>query len=111
MLLLALSGGAWFFFFSGSSKPADTIKPRTTAAIPLVPPQVAFYDMPDVVVNIQTADGTAAYLKLGVSLELVSAEERAGLQVLKPRGSSISSRLICASCGWTTSKAAPACSA
>ncbi len=40
------------------------------AAAPIVPPQVAFYDMPDIIVNIQTADGTPAYLKLAVSLEL-----------------------------------------
>jgi flagellar FliL protein len=83
-LLLALGGGAYFFFFSGSSKPADA-QTAEAPPIPLVPPQVAFYDMPDVVVNIQSADGTPAYLKLGVSLELVSAEERSGLQVLKPR--------------------------
>jgi len=36
-------------------------------------------------VNIQTADGTPAYLKLSVSLELNTPEEKAGLQVLMPR--------------------------
>ena len=37
---------------------------------PLTPPNVAFYDVPDIIVNIQSADGTPAYLKLSVSLEL-----------------------------------------
>ena len=36
----------------------------------------AFFDVPDIVVNIQTADSTPAYLKLAVALELDSAEAR-----------------------------------
>jgi flagellar FliL protein len=84
VLLLGLGAGAYFLFFSGSS---DTHK--TTLAgggrAPLVAPQVAFFDMPDIVVNIQTADGTPAYLKLSVSLELDAADEKPGLQALMPR--------------------------
>lgn len=83
VLLLAGGAGAYFFLFSGSKPASEQV--ADVAPIPLTPPQVAFFDMPDVVVNIQTADGTPAYLKLGVSLELASAEERSGLQVLKPR--------------------------
>ena len=33
---------------------------------PLTPPQVAFSDVPDILVNIQSNDGTPAYLKLSV---------------------------------------------
>lgn len=78
-LLLVLAGagagaGAYFFLFS---------KPKTTemaqaAAIPLVPPTVAYMDMSNIIVNIQTADGTPAYLKLSVSLELNTPEEKSG---------------------------------
>ena len=32
---------------------------------PLTPPKVAFSDMQDILVNIQSNDGTPAYLKLG----------------------------------------------
>ena len=32
--------------------------------MPLTPPQVAFSDVPDILVNIQSNDGTPAYLKL-----------------------------------------------
>lgn len=80
VLLLGIGGGAYFFF---SSKPPEQV--AEAPQIPLVPPTVAFYDMPDVVVNIQSADGTPAYLKLAVSLELASAEEKQGLNVLRPR--------------------------
>jgi flagellar FliL protein len=41
--------------------------------------------MPDLIVNIQTADGAAAYLKLGIALELDSAAEKPGLQAYRPR--------------------------
>lgn len=81
VLLLGLGAGAYFFLFA-SGKPART---ANAPAIPLVPPQVAYYDMPDIVVNIQTADGSPTYLKLAVSLELDSIEEKPGLQALMPR--------------------------
>jgi len=81
-LVLALGAGAYIFFFSGSG---STTKMAANPAIPLVAPQVAYYDMPDIVVNIQSADGSPAYLKLGVSLELDTAEEKPGIQVLMPR--------------------------
>lgn len=87
-LAVVLAGGgagAWFFLFN--TKP-DAAKIKTAAAqsgAPIVPPKVAFFDMPDVVVNIQSPDGSPAYLKLSVALELRSADEEAGLKVLVPR--------------------------
>jgi len=80
VLLLALGAGLYFFVFSGS---ADQSK--TATAAPITPPQVAFYDVPDLIVNIQSADGTPAYLKLSVALELDTADEKAGMQALMPR--------------------------
>jgi flagellar FliL protein len=41
--------------------------------------------MDEMIANIQSADGTPVYLKLVISLELYSAEEKAGIEVLKPR--------------------------
>ena len=84
VLVLGLGAGAYFLFFSGSSDVHKT-KMAGGAPVPLVAPQVAFFDMPDIVVNIQTADGTPAYLKLSVSLELDGADEKPGLQALMPR--------------------------
>ena len=82
VVLLGVGAGAYFFLFS-AAKPAEQV--AEAPQIPLVPPTVSFFDMPDVVVNIQSADGTPAYLKLAVSLELASAEEKQGLNVLRPR--------------------------
>jgi flagellar FliL protein len=83
LLLLAAGGGAYYFFFMGAGSASQTA--QATPAIPLTPPQVAYYDVPDIIVNIQTADGTPAYLKVGVALELDNAEEKAGMQALMPR--------------------------
>jgi flagellar protein FliL len=81
VLLLGIGAGLYFFVFSGS----DTTETAAAPEIPATPPQVAYYDMPDLIVNIQTSDGSAAYLKLSVSLELLTAEEKAGMQALTPR--------------------------
>jgi len=82
VLLLAIAASLYFFVFSGS----ETSNQASTApAVPITPPQVAYYDVPDLIVNIQTSDGTPAYLKLSVSLELSTPEEKAGLQALTPR--------------------------
>ncbi|HEX4533928.1 MAG TPA: flagellar basal body-associated FliL family protein [Rhizomicrobium sp.] len=82
-LLLALGAGAYFFLFSAAPPPPP--KTPQIAALPALPPQVAFYEMPDIVVNIQSADSTPAFLKLSVSLELDTAAEKPGLQALMPR--------------------------
>jgi flagellar protein FliL len=83
VVLLLLGTGVYLLFFSGS----DDDKPKMVGnvALPVVPPQVVFYDMPDLVVNIQSADATPAYLKLSVALELAAPEERPGIQALMPR--------------------------
>src|ERR1700753_797749 len=67
-LLLVVGGGgagAYFFLFKKSDKAAQGQADAT-----LTPPKVAFSDMQDILVNIQSNDATPAYLKLGVSLEL-----------------------------------------
>ena len=83
VLLLMLGGagaGAYFFLFKKSA--AQEAKAEE---VPLTPPKVAFSDMQDILVNIQSSDGTPAYLKLGVSLELENDEQKAALQPLMPR--------------------------
>ena len=58
---------------------------HNAAASELPPEHAAFFDVPDIIVNIQTADSTPAYLKLAVSLELDSAEARAAIEPVMPR--------------------------
>lgn len=87
-VLLVVGGGgagAWFFLFSGGTENTPGHTEEAKADEPIVAPQVAFFDMPDIVVNIQSAEGAPAYLKLSVSLELAKEEEKTGLQPLAPR--------------------------
>jgi len=83
VVVLGIGAGVYFFFFSSGS--ADKAKMAGNVQLPLTPPQVAFFDMPTMVVNIQSSDPTPAYLKLSVSLELATAEEKPGIQALMPR--------------------------
>lgn len=85
VLLLAIGGGAYFLLAGSADQPAHGEKMAKAEHAPIVAPEVNFYDMPDIVVNIQSADGTPAYLKLGVALELNGPEEQAGLKPLMPR--------------------------
>jgi flagellar FliL protein len=84
-LLLVVGGGgagAWFFLLAPKDGPAKDAKAEEA---PLTPPKVAFSDMQDILVNIQSNDGTPAYLKLAVSLELSDDAEKTALQPLLPR--------------------------
>ena len=60
-------------------------KAKLADAPPLTPPQVAFSDVPDILVNIQSNDGTPAYLKLSLSLEMDNDLEKTGMTALMPR--------------------------
>jgi len=79
-VLAGLGAGAYFLFL----KPAP-VKVAKIDAPPLTPPQVAFSDVPDILVNIQSSDGTPAYLKLSLSLEMDNDLEKAGMTALMPR--------------------------
>jgi flagellar protein FliL len=86
VLLLGIGGGAYFFLGSSAKTSANGKMAAADAPPqPIVAPSVAFYDMPDIVVNIQSSDGTPAYLKLAVALELTGADEKAGIGPLMPR--------------------------
>lgn len=83
VLVLLLGGiGAGVYFIFLKPTPAKVAK---ADAPPLTPPQVAFSDVPDILVNIQSSDGTPAYLKLSVSLEMDNDIEKAGIAALTPR--------------------------
>ncbi len=85
LVLIGGGAGAYFFLFSGSGEAKGGKMAANAPPAPIVGPQVAFYDMPDMVVNIQSGDGNPAYLKLSVALELTGADEKAGIAPLLPR--------------------------
>ncbi len=85
VLLLAGAGaGLYFFVFGGDDEPIEATA-SSESQIPATPPQVAYFDVPDLIVNIQSMDGSPVYLKLSLSLELYAAEEKPGIQALMPR--------------------------
>ena len=85
LLLLLLGGGAGLYFFVFNT-PKEPVKVASDIPeMPATPPQVAYYDVPDLIVNIQSSDGTPVYLKLSLSLELYTNDEKAGIQALIPR--------------------------
>jgi flagellar FliL protein len=87
--VLLIAGGAFYFL-----RPAPTQeKSEETAAVQNVqtaPPnlpakEAAFFDIPDIIVNLQTPDATQSYLKLSVSLELEKADLKAVIEPVMPR--------------------------
>jgi flagellar protein FliL len=84
LLLVLGGGGAGLYVFVFSAPKQDKLA-SNEAPMPVTPPQVAFYDVPDIIVNIQSADGSPAYLKLSTSLELETADEKPGMTALMPR--------------------------
>jgi flagellar FliL protein len=87
LVVLLAGGGAGTYFLV--VKPHNDAKAKlaklAAPEVPLTPPQVAFSDVPDILVNIQSNDGTPAYLKLSLSLEMDNDLAKTGMQALMPR--------------------------
>ena len=78
LVLVLGGGGAGAYFLSPQAARREQGQGATDAP-PLTPPQVAFSDVPDILVNIQSSDGTPAYLKLSLSLEMDNDLEKTGM--------------------------------
>ncbi|HWJ87539.1 MAG TPA: flagellar basal body-associated FliL family protein [Pelagibacterium sp.] len=74
-LLAIAGGGGWFLVQSGmfGGDPATDV----AAVAP-----VAFYDLPDIIVNLNTGGGPTEYLKLRVALEV---RDEAMIGLIEPR--------------------------
>jgi flagellar protein FliL len=91
-LLVVLGGGGAYYFLAGApaeehgeAAAADHGGGHSAPSHELPPEHAAFFDVPDIVVNIQSTDSTPAYLKLSVSLELDGPEARAAIEPVMPR--------------------------
>ena len=84
LLLGGIGGGTYYFLFMHKSE--DEAKLAAAAEpVPVTPPQVVFFDVPDITVSLQSPDGLPHYLKVGVTLELNNEEEKTGITPLTPR--------------------------
>jgi flagellar protein FliL len=82
VLLLGGGGAAYYFFFMGSS--ADGVDPEND---PNAEPEskAYFYDLPEMTVNLNSQNRRAQYLRIKVSLELISAEQAKKIEPFMPR--------------------------
>ncbi|WP_319413480.1 flagellar basal body-associated FliL family protein [uncultured Cohaesibacter sp.] len=82
VLLLGGGGAAYFFLFSSSSD--EVIEPEND---PNAEPEskAYFYDLPEMTVNLNSQNRRAQYLRLKVSLELLSQEQAQKIEPFMPR--------------------------
>lgn len=89
--LLLLGGGGAGVFFSGIFGGAE--EERTVAVAkaghegegPVVPAKTVFFDLPEMLVNLNSSGRRPNFLKMRVSLELTSDADAVHLQTLSPR--------------------------
>ena len=88
-VLLLVVGGTGAAYFTGlldplirmMSGPADATK----SAERNVPQETVFYDLPELLVNLNNADRRSTFLKIRVSLELASAQDIPKVEAVIPR--------------------------
>jgi flagellar FliL protein len=81
LLLIGIGAG---LYFSGIAQ--ALLGGKQTGAKPTVPvADVIFYDLPDMLVNLNTAGRHANYLKLTISLQIEHKEDEQKIQTVMPR--------------------------
>ena len=88
VLLLLVGGGAAAYFtglldslFGGSKSPAAVVPGEPGAA----GPGAVFYDVPELLVNLNTGGRKSSFLKIRISLELDRPEDVPRVEALMPR--------------------------
>ncbi len=85
-VLLLAGGGIAFMMMSGGDKKADQAEhaePSKTA--PDVIPKTVFFDLPEMLVNLNTNSRRPTFLKIHVSLELTSDQDAEYVKKMSPR--------------------------
>ena len=80
LLLAGLGGGAWWFLFAehaGEPSPEEAEKAAAAKAV--------FYELPEMLVNLNSGGKQTNYLRIRVALELESVEQVAKLEAVLPR--------------------------
>ncbi len=91
-LLLVVGGAAGAYFMGfldpvlamivGEEKKVDGEGAEGEEGVPMA---VVFYDLPELLVNLNTGGRKTSYLKIRISLELEKAEDQAKMEALMPR--------------------------
>lgn len=81
VLLLAAGAGAYFFFLKDSGEHVEASADAPAA----VPATLSFYDLPEMLVNLNTGGRKASYLKIKVALEVDKDSALAELDAKLPR--------------------------
>jgi flagellar FliL protein len=83
LVLLLVTGGV--LYFTGIVDKFIGHKEAEKVVEKAPPPPAVFFDLPDLLVNLNTTGRKASFLKLSVSLELDHAEDLPKLQAVMPR--------------------------
>ncbi len=87
VLLLSSAGGgaaAYFLGFFGDYEKVAAEGEQGDAA-ETVPDDVVFYDLPEILVNLNTGGRQATYLKISIALEFDNPDMRPRIEALMPR--------------------------
>jgi len=82
-LLLAAAAAAYFLGYFGKAAGGHSDQPAAEAAAPAK--DMVFYDLPDLLVNLNSIGKKSNFLKISISLELENKGDMARLQAVMPR--------------------------
>ncbi|WP_288900615.1 flagellar basal body-associated FliL family protein [uncultured Sneathiella sp.] len=83
--LLVFGGGAGGAYFAGVFDAPEPTEEEIAAKAAEVNKKVVFYDLPEMLVNLNSGNSSSSFLKLGVSLELADEASIPDLELLIPR--------------------------
>ncbi len=85
VLVLGAAGAAFVFFNPFAKKDAEHGEAAAEKAAPAPTKAAVFVDLPDILVNLNSANRRTNFLKVSISLEVEKAEDVPKLQALMPR--------------------------
>jgi flagellar FliL protein len=85
LLLILLFGGGAGVYYSGLLDEITEETTETAVVVEPTPQPSKYYDLPDMLVNLNSENGKPSYIKLRASLELDEDTDTLLLTVLKPR--------------------------
>lgn len=80
VLLLLVGGGAAFFLLGGKKE-----EPPPEAAAPVPAKALVYYNLPEILVNLNAAGRRSSFLKMTISLELENPADIPKIQAVMPR--------------------------